>query len=266
MKKAVRALLVLLFAAVFLFSGWKLMGILNTYRESQVSYEALEQHVSVEEPSEEPAPSQMEQLEIQVEKPQEQEDSRWPQIDFQALAQINPDVVGWICIEGTDINYPVVRGTDNDYYLNHLFDGSENRSGCIFLDYRCSSDFSDRHSIIYGHHMKDQKMFSGLMSYKEQAFYDAHSTVLLLTPTENYRIRLFSGYVADDWSNSWELDLDGTNMAQWLQDLQSRSCFTPVDSPEPTDRIVTLSTCTYEFQDAKFLVHGYIVESDPVTE
>ena len=269
MKRAVRALLVLLFAAVFLFSGWKLMGILNGYREGQVSYEALEQHVSMEEPPKETVGPQPERFEVEVEEEEElpePDTTQWPQIDFPALAQINPDIVGWIYIEGTDINYPVVQGTDNEYYLNHLFDGSENRSGCIFLDHRCSSDFSHGHSIIYGHHMKDQKMFSGLMDYKEQTFYDAHPTVLLLTPTENYRIQLFSGYVADNWSNAWELDLDDTNMAQWLQELQGRSCFTPTDIPEPTAQIVTLSTCTYEFQDAKFLVHGYIVASVPVSK
>ena len=83
---------------------------------------------------------------------EEESDIPWPQVDFDALAAINPHVVGWLYGEDTSIHYPVVQGEDNDYYLSHLFDGTTNPNGCLFLDCRGASDFSDNNSIIYGHY------------------------------------------------------------------------------------------------------------------
>lgn len=186
--------------------------------------------------------------------------SAWPLVEFAQLSKINPDIVGWIYIEGTNINYPVVQGTDNNYYLKHLFDGSYNSSGCIFMDAACASDFSDPHSIIYGHHMKNKSMFSGLMDYKDQAFYDEHSVALLVTPSAYYKIHFFSGYVSDTWGNAWNLNFNEYEYISWLNDIQRKSCFTSDYIPTSEDRIVTLSTCTYEFDTAKFVLHGYVSE------
>ena len=263
MKKTIRSILFLAFLLLFAFSAWKLWEICSGYRDGTESYNTLEQYVSFAEPedipanSAPPATSPTEDGTAVMELP---DISAWPQVDFARLSEINPDIVGWIYIEGTNINYPVVQGSDNDYYLKHLFDGSDNSAGCIFLDYRCSPDFSDRHSIIYGHHMKDKSMFSGLMSYKEQTFYDGHSVALLVTPTAYYKIRFFSGYVSDNWSNSWDLDLDDTNHAAWLKETLGKSCFDTNCVPTEDDDVVTLSTCTYEFSGAKFVLHGYISE------
>ena len=264
MEKKVRLLLILLLITVFLFSAWKLLETYNAYGESRIAYEGLKEFVAPANTKTDKSKKPLEYFPLQTEENPEKPDvSDWPQVDFEELSKINPDIVGWIYIEGTNIDYPVVQSADNDYYLNRMFDGSENRSGCIFLDYRCSDDFTDRHSIIYGHHMKDQRMFSALMGYKEQAFYEAHPTALLVTPTAYYRIQLFSAYIADDWANAWELELDDSNAAAWLQELQAKSCFAAEKAPGSKDRIVTLSTCTYEFEDAKFLVHGYISEEIP---
>lgn len=256
-------LLIVLFAALFLFSAWQVVGMLQTYQESQTAYDDLEQFVSfgsTEVPEVRPeSTDNAEQIETE---PLETPDvSAWPQVDFDELAKINPDIVGWIYIEGTDINYPVVQGTDNDYYLKHLFDGTYNSSGCIFLDYRCATDFSDRHSIIYGHHMNNKTMFGGLMNYKDQMFYDEHSVALLVTPTTYYKIQFFSGYVSDNWGNAWELALDDSSYATWLKEIQEKSCFETDSTPEAEDSIITLSTCTYEFESAKFVLHGYICET-----
>ena len=262
MKKKTRGMLIVLFAAIFLFSAWKVLGSIKTYRESRSAYDTLEQYVSFGDTgASELQPETTDNTELLETVPLELPDiSAWPQVDFDALAEINPDIVGWIYIEGTDINYPVVQGTDNDYYLEHLFDGSYNPSGCIFLDYRCSADFSDRHSIIYGHHMNSKAMFGKLMGYKDQTFYDEHSVALLVTPTAYYKIQLFSGYVSDNWGNAWELSLDDADHSAWLDEIREKSCFETSYVPAPEDNIVTLSTCTYEFTDAKFLLHGYISE------
>lgn len=266
MKKIIRSVLFFTFLFVFAFSAWQLWKICSEYKEGTESYNTLEQFVSFAEPediSENAKLSTMSPTEKGTAATEPPDISAWPLVDFAQLAEINPDIVGWLYIEGTNINYPVVQGSDNDYYLKHLFDGSYNSSGCIFLDYRCSADFSDRHSIIYGHHMSNKTMFGGLMSYKEQAFYDEHSVALLVTPTAYYKIRFFSGYVSDNWSNSWDLDLDDTSHAAWLNEILEKSCFNASYVPTTDDSIITLSTCTYEFSNAKFLLHGYISETIP---
>ena len=263
MKRIMRIILLFFFAFVFICSLWKFCETLADYRKGQNSYNYLQQYVSFETEN-----GIIETVSLTTESAEESADyaelpdvSAWPQVDFEELRKINPDIVGWIYIEGTDINYPVVQGTDNDYYLKHLFDGSYNSSGCIFLDCRCSADFSNQHSIIYGHHMNNKTMFGGLVEYKKQAFYDEHSVALLVTPTAYYRILFFSGYVSDNWSNAWDVALNDTDHAAWLSEIQSKSYFETEYAPLTEDKIITLSTCTYEFDNAKFVLHGYIIET-----
>ncbi len=271
MGKKIRGLLLILFAATFLFSAWKVFGIVRSYQASKASYNTLSQYVAFEkspytyfenEAFQNEQPEAADDAAVLETEPVELPDlSAWPQVDFEKLAQINPDIVGWIYIEGTEINYPVVQGADNAHYLNYLFDGTPNKAGSIFLDYRCTADFSDRHSIIYGHHMRDKSMFAGLMSYKDQAFYDEHPVALLTTPTAYYKIQFFSGQISHNRGNAWKLALDDAEHAAWLQDIQEKSCFETDVAPTIEDRIVSLSTCTNEFTSAKFVLHGYISEA-----
>lgn len=264
MKKSIRTFLLLFFTLTLIFSAWKLLGIFGAYQEGQEGYEALEQYVSFQEMTQPPLPKETEPQETSASEIPESTEvpdvSSWPQVDFEQLAQINPDIVGWIFIEGTGINYPVVQGSDNDYYLHHLFNGTYNAAGCIFLDVGCASDFSGKHSILYGHHMKDGSMFAGLMGYKEQSFYDEHPAALFVTPTAYYKIQFFSGYVAHATQNAWQLRFDDTEFPVWLTELQSKSCFEADHAPSGDDRIITLSTCTYEYDSARFVLHGYVSE------
>ena len=265
MSKGIRAILLVFFASVLLFSAWQLWEIFSEYQEGQDSYASLEQYVSFTEeaptfstsPSTSHSDDPTEESTAVTELP---DVSAWPQVDFDELAKINPDIIGWIYIEGTNINYPIVQGTDNDYYLKRLFDRTRNSSGSIFLDYRCAPDLSDQHNIIYGHHMKNKTMFGGLMDYKQQEFYDEHSVALLVTPTAYYKIQFFSGYVSDTWGDAWDLSFNEYEYLSWLNDIQNKSCLETDYAPTTEDRIVTLSTCTYEFDTAKFVLHGYISE------
>lgn len=146
-----------------------------------------------------------------------EEDGDWPQVDFEALRNINPDVIGWIYIEGTDINYPIVQGKENNDYLRRMFDGTPNHAGSIFLDSRCSAALTDAHSIIYGHHMKNTTMFSELEQYKQQAFYDTHTWGWLITPEAHYKLQFFAGYVAETDADAWDLDLAGEKRQTWIE-------------------------------------------------
>lgn len=253
MKKTVCTILILIFTGIFALGAFQIYRQLREYDKGTSSYTDIEQHVSLPDPEDN---QNEEQNETQA---GEEPETNWPVVDFTALAEINPDIVAWIYIEDTEINYPVVQGLDNQYYLKHLFSGEWNSLGCIFLDSRNSPDFSDRHSIVYGHHMKNGTMFSGLTEYKKQEFYDTHPTILILTPEQNYRIEIFAGYVANVKDNAWKVDFGtDTVFEDWQKSVKERSCFDSDITSAVTDRIVTLSTCSYEFDNARFVLHGIV--------
>ncbi|MBO4854669.1 MAG: class B sortase [Oscillospiraceae bacterium] len=177
------------------------------------------------------------------------------QVDFPALRQVNGDIVAWLYGPGTEISYPVVQGKDNDQYLYLLPDRTWNVSGSLFLDYRCSPGFSDNISIIYGHHMKTGAMFGGLVQYKEQSYYKAHPYFYLITPEQKYRVELFAGCVIPSDAELYQSSVP----QEYLQDCINNSTFiAPVESV-PEGPILVLSTCTYEYENARYAVLGELV-------
>ena len=184
-----------------------------------------------------------------------------PEINFRALQEVNPDVIGWIYSPDTTINYPVVQGDDNAYYLKHLADGTENRNGCPFLDVQNRSDFTDDNSIIYGHHMQNGTMFAGISWYEDQSYYDEHPVMYLMTPTAVYRIELFSGYITTMDSSAYMQNFGGIKEhTDWLKEVSGRSDFRANLEISAYDRVITLSTCAYRFEDARYVLHGKLVK------
>ena len=106
-------------------------------------------------------------------------------------------MVGWIVTKGTEIDYPVLRGKNNDFYLRHLLTSERNKLGSIFMDYRNHRDFSDKNTIIYGLNMKDGSMFSSLTKYKDQRYYNKFPTMSIYSPIGDFKIELFAGIVVD---------------------------------------------------------------------
>lgn len=260
MKKAVIILLIILLLGVFVFSAWKVWGITREYRAGEVFYEDLEQYVAILETTESRKPDPEDRTPTEA-QPEEQETLPWPEVDFDALRQINSDVVGWIYIPDTRVNYPVLQGRNNDQYLYRLMTGEYNAAGSVFLDAAVPPDFSRSNTPIYGHNMKNGSMFADVTGYKGQEFYDAHPYVMLLTPEKNYLVRVFAGYVVSEQGDSWKTEFLEGEFAAWLQAVQQKSYFSPADiTPTTRDRIVTLSTCTYETDDVRFVVHGVLEE------
>ena len=178
-------------------------------------------------------------------------------VDFDGLSEVNPQVVGWIFGPDTVISYPIVQGEDNTYYLHRLFTGESNGSGCIFLDAACAGDFSGDHSIIYGHHMKNGTMFASLGEYASQDYYESHPYFQLSTPQGDWRVDVFSAYVADVGQEAWQIELgEEEERQEWIRQVSARSAVQCHTAPEEGERILTLSTCSYEFADARFVVHG----------
>ena len=184
----------------------------------------------------------------------------WPEIDFESLKAINSDFCAWILCPGTNINYPVARGSDNDFYLDHLFNKKSNKAGAIFMDYRNDTDFSNRNTIIYGHHMKNRSMFWTLTNYKQQSFYNNNPVVRIVTENGNYEVHLFAAYVASTSDNAWRVGFKGEeDFLSWVQEAIDKSDFKSDVAVAYGDKLVTLSTCTYEFSDARYVVLGKLV-------
>ena len=235
--------------------GWQISRYWSATQESDTVYTGLETYNTMPEEKTEGDAREDETSDTQSEA------LSLPVVDFAALRQINPDIVGWLYCEGTPINYPVVQGEDNSYYLKHLFDGTYNANGSLFLDCMAAGDFTDTHSIIYGHHMKNGSMFSSLDGYKDQDYFEAHPTLLLITPERGYLVKLFAGYVASVDDTAWTTGFSNEiEFERWLESARAKSTFTGNVSPIATDRILTLSTCSYEFQNARFVVHGVLLE------
>ena len=179
-------------------------------------------------------------------------------IDFAALRVINADAIGWLYCPDTVIDYPVMRADDYNWYLRHLPDGTYNANGSLFLDYNCKPDFSNRLNIIYGHHMNSGRMFASLTGYKEQAYFEEHPYLYLYTEQGNYRVELVYGCVVD--ANEWrdrafmfESNLDSLlNYAAYHTTITSGVPYTS------EEQFLVLSTCSYEFDDARYIVLGVL--------
>lgn len=180
-------------------------------------------------------------------------------VDWKALKKVNPDVQGWLYQKGTVINYPVVQGTDNDTYLHTRFDKQWSGGGTLFVDCRMEKNFKDFNSIIYGHHMKDGSMFRSIRGYtKEDGYYDKHKTLELATPHGNYHLVVFSAFItkATD-EDTYKMTYDEAEKQAYINRAWEQSEL-PItrDSVDVTknDRLVTLSTCAYDYEEARYIV------------
>lgn len=178
-------------------------------------------------------------------------------VNFDLLLAENSDVAGWLYCEDTPINYPVVRSLDNEDYLHRDLNGKYLYSGSLFTDYRCSGVGADGNLIIYGHNMKNDTMFGTLDEYKKQAYFDEHPVLYYLTPECDYKVELFAGLVTKSNSEVYNVYAPNTEAFEaFLQYLQENSIVRSDVEVTREDHIVTLSTCSYEFNNARYTIFG----------
>lgn len=266
-RRILLTLLFLLFVIGACFAAFQAFQIVSEYHAGEKLYDDLQQYtvISTTAPTESNPEMSTENTENTAAETRPEDavirDLEYPQIDFENLLQINKDIVAWIHIDGTRISYPVVQGTDNRHYVSTLIDGSRNDTGSIFLDFRNQRDFSNRHTIVYGHNMRNGTMFHDICNYRTQAYYDEHPIGLIMTPEKNYYFEIVSGYVADLSDPAWQLEfVDDEDLLQWLNSTIERSPFVSQIQPQPGDQVITLSTCSYEFNNARFVLVGILKE------
>ena len=184
-------------------------------------------------------------------------------VDFRALQEINPDVVGWIYCEDTVVNYPLLMGETDDDYIHTTYTGEESSAGSIFIESQNLRDFQDANTIIYGHHMRDGSMFALLKRYADQSYYEAHPVWWILTPEQDYRVDLFSAYTTSAYSDTYTIyPAQGPDFDAYLEKAARQSDFESAVEWDPYGRYVLLSTCAYDFDQARYVVHGLLTPAD----
>lgn len=186
--------------------------------------------------------------------------------DYLAEARaVNPDIVAWLTIPDTKIDFPIVYSGDNSYYLSHNFEKKSSYMGCPFLDYRCETDFSGFNSIIYGHNISNKYMFYPLRYFTNADYFMNHDYGILTTADKIYRINFLGCAVIESDGFAYEAVFTGlTQKKVFLETLQEKAVnLRDFDAEEMTgERLVTLSTCSYEFDEARTVLIGYLEETD----
>lgn len=227
-KKTIYTVLMLICIIVFLFALYNVVEIMNKYREIDRYYEiTLEEYVEVDETG------------------------TISNVDLAKLVAKNSDVKGWIYIDGTDINYPLLQGSNNDYYLYLNYDEEYSDGGSIYIDSSNRGDMTEDHTIIYGHNMKNDTMFGTLNDFKTEAHKDAHPYVYILTLDGKWnKYEIFAYYRADISDGTFnKFDADPQKMAEYVNIVSSKNYYSNSNLPTNGEKIITLSTCTEDLDD-----------------
>lgn len=175
-------------------------------------------------------------------------------------AMINSSVVGWITIPNTHIDFPIAQAEDNNFYLHNGFDMKYNYElGCPFLDYRCASDFSGFNSIVYAHHMPQQRMFADIALFKDSAFMAANPVGQLTLHDGMHTVSFFAYLNVPDDSMIYHVS-DTPEREKYIDDLFTSADYATKNKYDikENDRLLLLSTCTYEYKDARGVLIGII--------
>ena len=242
---------------LLLFSVWKLVSIFSGYHSGEKEYDDLRQYVLSEPEGTENADGTSEDLsETDGAEASTASSTRMERIDLASLKAINEEAVGWVEIPDTKISYPLVHTSDNTYYLTHTFKGQENKSGSIFIETSNSPDFTDLHTIIYGHNMKDGSMFAGLKNYAKKNYYEAHPYVYIDLEDGSHCYQIFSCHQADVTDISYTIGYAADDTyASFLDTLTASSLYDTGVSVSTEDSVITLSTCTNKGEQ-RFVVHA----------
>ncbi len=184
-------------------------------------------------------------------------------VDFNNLLAKNNDTVAWIQLNNTNINYPVVQTTDNDYYLHYAYDKTYNEAGWVFMDYRNNPNNFDQNTIIYGHGMNNNTMFGSLRYIVENWWYtnQENHTVKLSTPTENTLWQVFSIYTIPEESYYLQTKFNGDEQyMDFLNTLKSRSIYNFNAELNPQDKIITLSSCYNN--ELRVVLHAKLIKRE----
>ena len=247
LKKWIRVTILIIFIIIFIFSGLKLF----IWKQDSNKTKDIEKEIINNADTEER--QAIEENSQNINPPDDKDNDYWNYIkmdmlnvNFDGLKKKNSDTVGWIKVEGTNINYPVVQTTDNKYYLNHSYDKTYNKAGWVYADYRNNLDSFDKNTIIYAHGRVDTTMFGSLKNILKSSWYNNKNNHIIKfsTPKENTLWQVFSVYTIE--AESYYITTKfPTNeyFKEFVTTLKNRSKIEFSATPDENDKILTLSTC-----------------------
>lgn len=238
-------LVTLLCLVVFIGSAFKLANyVLADSENSKVMKEAQELYKAGSWPM----------AQLALASGQDKEPSK-----FDRLLERNPDTVGWLQINDTQIDYPVVQASDNAYYLSRNYEGEPMEAGSIFMDFRNDASGHERNTIIYGHRMKNGSMFGDLKKVLDPAFFQSHRAFFYESLHQSYRVDIFAVYYTTAEFNYIQTDFaDDAEYASFLHTIQNHSLYATNETLAASDSILTLSTCDYtlDAKEGRLVIHG----------
>lgn len=234
-KKILRFIVNFILIFILLFSSSKVISKLNEYRKADNIYH-----------------------ELQLKKNNTNSDDEVNSVVD--LSDINSDYVAWIEIPNTNIDYPIVQSDNNSYYLNRDIYKNYLASGSIFMDYR-NDNFSDKNTVIYGHYMRNNTMFGQLKKFKEKDFFNENNIIKIYKPSgEILEYKVFSAYTTSASDNYIQTYFNSDeDYKEFLNKIIDKSLFKSDESVNIDDNILTLSTCSYDFKDARMVVHAKLI-------
>lgn len=254
-RKSVYILSAVFFSALFLLSAGMLISYQMAEKQHTEEFKDLARLIVAEPETEAP------ELPPASENSGETAESEPKQPDYSALYERNPDFVGWLSIEGTGVNYPVMHTPQEpEYYINHNFDRQNSSYGVPFLDGACS--LTGDNLIIYGHHMKNGSMFGALMDYKSKAFFEAHPVITFDTLDGPGQFQIIAVYLSQVYTARpgtffYYLFTDAENeadFASYVDECKARALYDTGETASYGDQLLTLSTCEYSQQNGRLVV------------
>jgi sortase B len=222
------------------FSGYKLVSGLIGYKQADEKYDTLKS-------------------EAKETAPTSQTVSNASSIDWNYLASQNANVAAWITLPDSVIDYPVTYSDDNSYYLDHLFDGTSNYAGCVFVDYRNARGFTDKNTVFYAHYMYngEGRMFTALNNYTDQSYYDTHKVFTIDTPTALYQMKVVAGIETTGTSDYIHLTFGSNDeFLNYVNSFVENSTFQSDATIGANDQMITLSTCSPKNPDGRYALIG----------
>ena len=181
-------------------------------------------------------------------------------IDFDSLKATNPDVIAWVYIPGTVIDYPILWNGDNEYYLHHDIDGNNTVAGSIFLDMDDKPDFSSKHNIFYGHNMKNKSMFQNIIKFKNKDFFEQNRDIYIYTQDKEYHLKTMAALYTDASIDKRQVEFEtDEEFKAYIDRMTEKNSYRQIPSDD-IDKLWSFITCSYEFNDARTILYAYEVE------
>ncbi|MDY0393399.1 class B sortase [Virgibacillus halophilus] len=238
----IQRLLTIISIAVFLYASYHVGSTLwQYYHNRQILAEAQEVYDKAKQMNKKQHPSPAEASIAQTKTAKQEK-----RASFDPLQQLNTDIVGWIEMEGTMINYPILQADDNTFYLYRNYKKQDSIAGSIFLDYRNDISETNRNWIVYGHRMKDGSMFGQLKKWLNDDFFKRNHEIYLDTLYDSYDAEIFSVYQTSTDFYYIETDFDNeASFQNYIDEIEKKSLFHSDTEVTAEDSIITLSTCDY---------------------